>query len=347
MEMPHEKIKPFMPLPPREFVGRGGACALLEGAEFFSSGGAALLRALELSNLKGRLWLPHYFCPKLGALLAKVYSLSFYEDLPGESAPRFESLKARPGDAVLALNCFGLGNFGAWKEWRISNGGAILIEDHSHAPFSRWAMESDADFKFASLRKVLPLPDGAYLKGRGMRPSPFFARAGSMQPFAAEALAAAALDAAGVDARSRYYSAESMLVSSRKISRMSAYSLELLYMLDLSSMARRRLENAGIFSKALGKSENFSMLNIPENSGRFAFDFYYPVIRCRDSSLRDKLYAHLRREGIFAAIYWGSMGPCASEPARSLSSRTFVVPIDFRHTAADAIKAAEAFSDFL
>lgn len=336
-----------MSLPPTEFICHSSTCIPWDGAEFFSSGRSALFRALKLSNLKGRLWIPYYFCPKLAAVLGEVCSLVFYEDLPGESSPRFDSLRPCPGDAVLALNCFGMGNFEAWKEWRSSNRSILLIEDHSHAPFSRWAMESDADFKFASLRKVLPVPDGAYLKGKKMRPSPFFLHGGSMQPFAAEALAAAALDFMGMDATSRFFSAESMLLFSRKISRMSAYSFDLLHMLDLSSMATRRLKNASIFVEVLGKSENFSILNFSKSFEIPAFDFFYPVIKCHSSLFRDRLYSRLRDKGVFASIYWGNMGSFASPEARALSSRMFVVPIDFRHTREDVIKVVEAFSGFL
>jgi hypothetical protein len=36
-----------------------------------------------------------------------------------------------------------------------------LVEDHTHDPQSSWARSSIADFAFASLRKTIPIPDGA------------------------------------------------------------------------------------------------------------------------------------------------------------------------------------------
>ena len=41
--------------------------------------------------------------------------------------------------------------------------GWLLVEDHSHDPFSPWATSSSADYAFSSLRKTLPVPDGAIL----------------------------------------------------------------------------------------------------------------------------------------------------------------------------------------
>ncbi|MFI6173825.1 hypothetical protein ACIBCN_44130 [Nocardia sp. NPDC051052] len=37
----------------------------------------------------------------------------------------------------------------------------LVVEDHTHDPLSHWAKETTADYAFASLRKTLPIPDGA------------------------------------------------------------------------------------------------------------------------------------------------------------------------------------------
>jgi hypothetical protein len=50
-----------------------------------------------------------------------------------------------------------------------------VIEDHTHDPWSAWAAQSGAEFAIASLRKTLPLPDGAVLwspRGLALPPAP-------------------------------------------------------------------------------------------------------------------------------------------------------------------------------
>ena len=59
---------------------------------------------------------------------------------------------------MLVINYFGLR---AATDVLIPEGfSAEIIEDHTHAPTSSWALMSNADFCFASLRKLYPLADG-------------------------------------------------------------------------------------------------------------------------------------------------------------------------------------------
>src|ERR671922_295368 len=52
---------------------------------------------------------------------------------------------------------------------------AVVVEDHSHDPFSPWALGSEASYAFSSLRKTLPIPDGGILwspRGLDLPPQP-------------------------------------------------------------------------------------------------------------------------------------------------------------------------------
>ena len=84
--------------------------------------------------------------------------------------PRWETIGAGRGDAVLAVNFFGAGTGTGWADQRAA-ADWLLVEDHSHDPFSPWAVGSNADFAFSSLRKTLPVPDGG---SSGRRASPIF-----------------------------------------------------------------------------------------------------------------------------------------------------------------------------
>ena len=64
---------------------------------------------------------------------------------------------------MLAVNFFGIRKGKAWQDWLSQHKDIILIEDHTHDPFSTWAQQSTAHYAMASLRKTLPIPDGAIL----------------------------------------------------------------------------------------------------------------------------------------------------------------------------------------
>jgi hypothetical protein len=105
-----------------------------------------------------RLWLPDYFCQDVVAALSGCgLRLASYRDHPLRRAPDLPD--ARRGDAVLLVNYFGLR--GPLPIARVE--GVELVEDHTHDPDSAWARDSAADFCVASLRKTLPVPDGAAL----------------------------------------------------------------------------------------------------------------------------------------------------------------------------------------
>ena len=63
-------------------------------------------------------------------------------------------------DLVVAVNYFGVRTKEPWEHWR-SRHDCILLEDHSHDPVSSWALTSTADYAFSSLRKSMPITDGA------------------------------------------------------------------------------------------------------------------------------------------------------------------------------------------
>ena len=135
--------------------------------EFFASGRCALNRVIseiKKRGFRGRVFLPRYFCPEAARSIAKSVKVEFFEDLPSEDSPRFDTLNAAPGDAAMAVNFFGLRDMALWAEWKRLNPETILLENASHTPFSYGA--ADADFSFGSLRKWLPLPDGGFVSAK-------------------------------------------------------------------------------------------------------------------------------------------------------------------------------------
>jgi hypothetical protein len=126
-----------------------------------SSGRDALRLALGVGlRERGwrRLWVPEYYCQDVvAALVLPGLELRPYPDHPLRDMPDLPD--ARPGDAILLVNYFGLRRAVASPR----PDGVDIIEDHSHDPTSPWAASSTADFCVASLRKTIAIPDGGVL----------------------------------------------------------------------------------------------------------------------------------------------------------------------------------------
>ncbi|MDI6852061.1 MAG: hypothetical protein QME75_00455 [Deltaproteobacteria bacterium] len=109
-----------------------------------------------------RLWIPSYFCQTVvSSLLSTGIEICTYIDSPGYYEPNFDNLEFKKGDILFLVNYFGLRD-----KFFVDDTHRNLIEiveDHTHDPWSDWAYTSSADWCVVSLRKTLPVPDGAVL----------------------------------------------------------------------------------------------------------------------------------------------------------------------------------------
>ena len=253
MENFSKKITWFMPLPEKEDLCMANTNAFLQSCELLSSGRDALLRILKLEKFSDTqtLWIPEYFCPSVVRILRKVANVKFYFDSPTKQSPNFETLTPAENDAVLIVNFFGWRDCQIWNDWqKTQTKKFILIEDHSHAPFSNWAMNTQADYSFASLRKTLPLPDGAYLKKKNSSPHKIFQAGGELSSFASDMLSASTLQnlySYNDTVNKLYYSGENKLDGKLTVSRISKYSFEVLQKLSLTNIAKRTAQYLKIF----------------------------------------------------------------------------------------------------
>jgi hypothetical protein len=145
-----------------------GSIAWQEPNTFYSLGRDAVhgvWKILGASRGIGRLFVPDYFCHEVSrSWIARGIQVRSYFDNPSLAHPRWDDLSdAGPEDLILAVNYFGIRSQEPWIDWRAAHPEPLLLEDHSHDPGSPWALGSQADFAFASVRKVLPLPEGAVL----------------------------------------------------------------------------------------------------------------------------------------------------------------------------------------
>ena len=127
-------------------------------ALFYATGRHAL-EALYKHERWKRIWIPDYFCYEVIAYLLKSgMDVAFYNDNPLVCKSDFSDLDFRDGDALMRVNYYG------FKAKRTNDDIPVpVVEDHTHDLMGQWAINSDADWCFGSLRKTLPVAMGGML----------------------------------------------------------------------------------------------------------------------------------------------------------------------------------------
>lgn len=297
----------------------------------FYADGRCALKAV-LASKRGefkRIWVPEYFCGDVvEAVKAMRLPVAFYPDFPGaDDIMQIREIPFREGDVLLRMNFFGL------RDFRKTEGIPVpVVEDHSHDLFSAWARGSEADFCFASMRKVLPLPQG------GAAWSPKFAlpewkctdenRRLEHRRFSAMALKGLYLreKSLGKDLFRKFFTeteGELCLISDSGIGEISS---ELLRLLDFCNVFKKKKNNWRRLAKLLsGRVEFLTPENIDAGT---PFSF---VVRAPSEELREQLRMHLIANEIFPAVLW-RVPEMVSPRVREESSRLLSIHCDFRYS---------------
>jgi hypothetical protein len=212
-----------------------------------------------------------------------------------------------------------------------SRGGSV-VEDETHHVFE--PHESGADFAVASLRKLLPLADGAYLRGQ-LLTGPQLGAARDVGRWQAMGQKAQALASGSTHeikaAREAMLKSAELLEEDLSPRAASAETQSLLPRFDYDRMARIRVENAQTLESALADVDGLAVVNpvyatsVPS----------HVVLRLRKPQ---RMQSELAARGLFCAIHW---------PPSEILMRAgdwpddiISVPIDHRYTTADMEHAA-------
>lgn len=318
------------------------------GGVLAGSGRDALRLILEQRHWK-RLWVPSYFCEDvLRVLLRCPVELVCFPDSPLQSSPDFSGIPFRDGDAVLVVNYFGLR-----RAEDISVPASVgVIEDHTHGPCSRWARESKADFCFASLRKIFPLPDGGVAWSPKHHPLPSPQRvtpeleSASSARLNAMLLKAQYLDGHPIEKRT--FLDLSTLGEDRfdtaSVSAATQFSANLLSSLPLRRWEEQRRDNFLRFDEALSASNQFRIL-LPRDTQEAPF--CVPVV-FEDSELCNRVGSRLIQQSIYPTRLWPMddlVLEGTPEEHRLLSRRMFVLACDARYGADDVDRVIDAIRE--
>lgn len=318
----------------------------IEGCRLLTSGRAAFALLAQSFDSRKTLHLPSYFCQDVTDYISSYFDIKWYSDLPTFVQPEFDSIAATPGDIVLAVNYFAMRQSTIWESWRITHPDVIILEDHTHDPYSNWSKKSAADYCLASLRKTLPLPDGAVLwSPKGL---PMASLSGSPSKSCALKLTSMIMKSAYLSGapipkesfRTLQLVAEAGFADHSALSP-SPFTQAMVDVLDVEKLRALRLRNVQQFFQSLDAGPcrklrgNWPTDSVPFNG----------VVLCESSIVREKLRKHLTSNGVYTAIHW-EQSLTSHVAERELSERIITIPLDFRYNTEDVSKVVDLIHRF-
>jgi len=329
--------RPESPILPRDSV-------------LYATGRDALRALIEWGRAERgwrRWFLPDYFCQDVSAAIrATGIEVVTYRDSPLWEAPAPLEERLRQGDALFLVNYFGLRDRRAAEALDMHP--ADLVEDHTHDPWSEWAKASGASFCLASLRKCLPVPDGAILwSPRGDNLPPQLPATPHRETFSWMKLAAMTLKRqylAGQDVEKEVFRqlqirAENSIGVDDEVSGMSDYTRELLPTLPWDDWRRRRQGNFATMREALSNTAGLKVLSPNEAGDVCPFSL---VLVCDTRERRERIRSHLIANDIYPSVLWLIEGNDTSpmREAAELSRRVLCLSCDFRYEASHFLRVA-------
>lgn len=266
--------------------------------------GRQALEAILIDKEIKRLWIPSYYCHESVSGLGRLgIEVVYYPCTPLTDPDKaIAGLDIGHGEALVRMNHFGL-----HKKPKTPYGQFLLVEDHSHDLISHWAMESEADWCFASLRKTIPIADGGILwspKGLNLpkeAPHSQFALQNAAQRYAAMDLKADYLAGKSSD-KETYLSIFSKTEDNfdrLPISAISAVSKKIVSTLDIRRWNKMKKDNWQMLKSQLSIHNNYILT--PDEEAETPFS----LILCFDSRLRrEKVRKNLISNDIYPAVLW-------------------------------------------
>lgn len=313
----------------------------LKDSQLFASGRAVFA---FLGKKLGRrtMFIPDYFCPHTANFISNYFDIVRYKDVP-DAPPMLENIENNC--VLLAVNTFGMYRPERYH-LRETGKRVILIEDHSHAPFSRYARESHADYSMASLRKTLPLGNAAYLRAKDALSggSTIGGNASEERLFFEAAHRKRAYLSAGDGDKSAflrlYDEFETAVENNTSIARIGAESRRLLFSLNIRKLQNIRAENFFLFK---------DLIRVPLVNGNIseADSVFNPVIMLRNKETRDALRGQLIAAKVYPPIHWILPNEQdISTESRQLSERVLTIPLDHRYGESDVERVAKIVNGF-
>lgn len=311
---------------------------VFQNADLMADGRQCIVALIRQEGWR-RLWMPEYFCYEVIETIKKQTGIEvvFYPDHPLlDDKSTMGDLAYKDGDVLLRMNYFGM------RESRSANAIPVpVIEDHTHDLLGHWALYSDADWCFASLRKTLPLPEGGMLwspKGNrlpcGLISSEDNERTAGKR-WQAMQMKRDYLDGALSDKEAfrKLYVESEKWFDVADLSLIDKRSQEYIEHLDINAWLGAKRRNWKLLYSLL--SDKIQVLR-PEDDSCTMFSL---VVLTESKKQRDALRQSLINSAVYPAILW-QVPNSSSKEIQDFSHRMLSIHCDGRYTEADILQLA-------
>ncbi len=294
-----------------------------------------------------RAFVPSYLCPEvIRTIKEEIPELKIYYDDPEEAV---NPPTPNSNEVLFLVNTFGIR-----PRWHIGHDFAgQIIEDHTHDPWSEHAKESSADYCFASLRKTLPVADGAIIwspKGLSLPKQPKLSTTHHLAAsLKLNAMIIKSLYLNGYAGQKDEYLNDfregEAHITSRRVSNLIPASEYIIKSFDVEKWRSLRLSNYLFLLKELG---NYDGINVLKPSSKAACPFSFIVV-FDSNNTREKMRMELIRSNIFPAVLWDLDIQIQKlyKSNQNLSSRMLSIHCDGRYSTDDQLQVAEIIKRLL
>lgn len=277
---------------------------------------------------------PDYMCnPSLWPLRQSGAKLLFYPIDPVTLLPDYQKCNDLPSfDIFVLVHYFGkpadAAKAGQWARSR----GALLLEDAAHVLHPIAGVGEHGDFVLYSPRKLLPIPDGAFLVVRApslqLVPQMDLAvsRSGRRAPSAffwkwQRSRLARLIPERAADAPA--FEAEEQAMPMEKTPAMSSTAAALIAKTDLARVAKARQQNAKAVVAAVAARPGWAPLFQPGDD----WVAHRVPMRCESPDTAKQYFTQLRESGLVAET-WPALAPgiAASSSAHRLRQTVLLLP---------------------
>ena len=318
----------------QNFVGSSLLFEKINCYNLYSSGRHAIEAVITQEKWK-RIWIPAYFCYEvIDYVLSLNIQVKLYDDNPiNNDEDIIKTLPYEKGDVLLRVNYFGL------REKRSNKGLPVpVVEDHTHDVISDWALNSDADWCIASLRKSLPIAAGGILWSPRKKSLP--KQITSTQEcermaeirYDAMTMKLAYLLNEGIDKyafRKKFIASEEM-IENMSISGADIKTYELLHRFDVKRWTDVRVKNWNLAYNLLSKRFNILVSRTTDPINQFSL-----VVLCKSNEERNSLRQYLIKNSIYPAILWSLPEDSNFTTALNFSRNMLSIHCDGRYNVED------------
>ena len=289
--------------------------------KMYSTGRTAIKYVLKSLKPKYPVLLPSYMCESITQpfeeLKIPYHYYRVHKDLSIDISFLKNLLERNEYSALLFINFFGfLNNHSQVKEIKSQYKDLVLLEDCTHSTFIPNLVaktESIGDIVFGSLRKTLPLSDGAFILDNSKtidspsEPDNDFSKlkhhGKSLRRIYLNELSHSNLEEIYIDL---LYNAEEKINVETPNTKISLTAESMLDKLDLSEIFQSRQRNYRFLFDKLKNDKQIQEIGYCISDFR-DFEMPYMLPFFVNGENRNEIRSKLREKGVFVSVIWGSM----------------------------------------